>query len=174
MFKKLLLSFVAMAVAPAAFSQLGEWQEHVTGGDTLCARGSPYSFFVHAGASDRVIIDFIGGGACWDAATCDVATATFTDSVDALRQQASEGLHGVYDKANPANPYRDWTHVVVPYCTGDVHWGSADTTYTRANGEHFVIHHRGAANAQAVINWVKSAAREISRCFNRATQMRKS
>lgn len=155
MLRKLLGALVALS-ASSAFADIDGWIEYPTGGDTLCARGEPYSFFVKPGTSDKVIIDFIGGGACWDAETCDVDTATFTDSVEALREQARSGLQGVYDKNNPANPYAGWTHVVVPYCTGDVHWGKSDETYTRANGTTFVIHHRGSINAQAVIDWVKT------------------
>jgi hypothetical protein len=151
-----LLATMALSFAVPAWADIDGWIEYPTGGDTLCARGEAYSFFVYPGASDKVIVDFIGGGACWDAETCDVDTATFTDSVEALREQAREGLQGVYDKRNPANPYRGWTHVVVPYCTGDVHWGQADVTYTRANGTSFTIHHRGSVNTQAVIDWVKA------------------
>lgn len=143
-------------LANTALADIDGWIEHPTGGDTLCARGEPYSFFVHPGDSAKVIIDFIGGGACWDAETCDVETATFTDSVEAIREQAREGLQGVYDRRNPANPYKDWTHVIVPYCTGDVHWGKSDVTYTRKNGTTFEIHHRGSVNAQAVLDWVKT------------------
>ncbi len=153
---RLLFGAVLALATTNASADIDGWIEYPTGGDTLCARGEPYSFFVHPGSSEKVIIDFIGGGACWDAETCDVDTATFTDSVEALREQAREGLQGVYDKRNAANPYMDWTHVVVPYCTGDVHWGQADVTYTRRNGTTFQIHHRGAVNAQAVIDWVKT------------------
>ncbi len=66
-----------------------------------------------------------------------------------------QGLDGIYDHQKNNNPLKDWTHVVIPYCTGDIHWGEHDKTYTKANGESFTIHHRGAVNAKAVFEWVK-------------------
>src|SRR5690606_13843929 len=57
---------------------------------------------------------------------------------------------------HPENPYSSWTHVVIPYCTGDLHWGNSEREYTTANGERFTIHHKGAVNTAAVLDWVKS------------------
>ena len=42
------------------------WNEIFPEGDTICARGTPFSFFVHPGTVDRVVVDFMGGGACWE------------------------------------------------------------------------------------------------------------
>jgi hypothetical protein len=43
--------------------------------------------------------------------------------------------------------------VVIPYCTGDVHWGDAVTTY--GEGDTAVtIHHKGAVNTRAILQWV--------------------
>lgn len=155
MLRFVLSAALATMLSSTALGQIEGWTKYSPGGATLCARGTPYSFFVNAGDPEKVIIDFIGGGGCWNAETCDVDTATFTASIEELEETAREGLYGVYDKRNAANPYRGWTHVIVPYCTGDVHWGNADVTYTRPNGTRFVIHHRGAVNVKAVMDWVK-------------------
>ena len=33
----------------------------------------------------------------------------------------SDGVpHGIYDHTRAENPFADWYHVVVPYCTGDL------------------------------------------------------
>jgi hypothetical protein len=45
--------------------------------------------------------------------------------------------------------------VVIPYCTGDIHWGENDQTYVDQNGTTFPIYHRGAINTKAVLNWVE-------------------
>lgn len=131
------------------------WNELKPGGDTLCARGAPFSFFVSKGTSDKVVVDFIGGGACWNGINCSKESPTFSDSTDDLRRREQEGLTGVYDHTDDRNPLKDWTHVVIPYCTGDIHWGHNDVTYKNRTGEEFVIHHRGAVNAAAVVQWVK-------------------
>jgi hypothetical protein len=142
---------------PSYSANFDGWQEVKPGGDTLCARGGEFAFFVYPGNSDKVVIDFIGGGGCWDAETCKPGSQTFTDSIDNLREQADRGiLYGVYDKSIAENPYRDWTHVAIPYCTGDVHWGENDKTYTDAKGQSFTIYHRGATNVKAALNWVQN------------------
>ena len=58
-----------------------------------------------------------GGGACYDAETC----AGNPDRVFATAPLP----FGVFDRNNPANPVGDWNHVYVPYCSGDLHMGSA-------------------------------------------------
>ncbi|MDQ3036758.1 MAG: pectinacetylesterase family protein [Myxococcota bacterium] len=132
----------------------GEWNEIVPGGDTICSRGEPYAFWVRPGTTDRVIVDFIGGGACWDEFTCSVADAIFSDRVDGVRAsvEAAE-QHGIYDHENADNPFADYWHVIVPYCTGDIHWGNSRTTYGTGENE-ITINHRGAVNARAVLDWV--------------------
>ncbi len=137
-------------------SPTGPWIEVQPGGDTVCARGEPFSFFYAPGRSDKIVVDFIGGGACWNARTCHRDTATFTDSIEDLRDRQRAGLHGVYDRSNPRNPLGDWTHIVVPYCTGDIHWGDNTETYVTERGERFEIQHKGAVNALAVMDWIES------------------
>jgi hypothetical protein len=129
------------------------WNEIVPGGDTICSRGTDYAYWVHPGTVNRVVIDFVGGGACWNASTCGFADAIFTPDVEGVRAAVGQPIPGIYDRANPENPFRDWYHVVIPYCTGDVHWGDAVTTY--GEGDTAVtIHHKGAVNTRAILQWV--------------------
>ena len=147
--------FVTSFIFTSLSSFAGGWTEYFPGDETRCARGEPFSFFVYDGRSDKVVIDFIGGGACWNSENCSEEAPTFADSVDMLRDLQKEGLNGVYNHDHPENPIGDWTHVVVPYCTGDIHWGEQDVTYTDEKGKSFTIHHRGATNAKAVLAWVE-------------------
>lgn len=154
---------LATPVLAADGDVINGWIEVEPGGETRCARNTPFAFFVNPGSSDKVILDFIGGGACWDAVSCAPETATFTADLSDVREHAAN-LTGVYDRSRADNPYRDWTHVIVPYCTGDIHWGSSDVTYTKDDGTQFTINHRGAINARAVLAWVKeryAAARDM-------------
>ncbi|MBK6519516.1 MAG: pectinesterase [Polyangiaceae bacterium] len=130
------------------------WTELAPGGDTLCSRGTDYAFWVRKGTTNKVVIDFIGGGACWNDLTCSVAGAIFEEDVESVRQavESGEGA-GIYDDTNEANPFKDYYHVIIPYCTGDIHWGNNDVTYGEGEGA-FTIHHRGAVNARAVLDWV--------------------
>jgi hypothetical protein len=131
-----------------------EWTELRPGGDTICSRGTEFAFFVVPGSVNRVVLDFVGGGACWNEATCGFADAIFNPDVEDVREAVASGVgSGIYDRYHPDNPVRNWTHVLVPYCTGDVHWGDATVTY--GEGEDAItIHHRGAVNARAVLGWL--------------------
>lgn len=153
MMKELAFAFLAAATVCSAWAQ-EPWTEIRPGGDTACARGTPYSFFVFPGDSQKLVIDFIGGGACWDASTCSPESATFSDDISDLRQQAKDP-QGIYRRHHARNPYSTWTHVLVPYCTGDIHWGGHDVEYQRSNGTRFTVQHRGAINTRAVLAWLR-------------------
>lgn len=56
---------------------------------------------------------------------------------------------GIYNRISVANPFYGWTHVFVPYCTGDLHVGRATVDYGG-----FKVHHQGARNAQAALEYV--------------------
>lgn len=137
------------------FADLEEgWNEIAPGGDTICSRGSEFSYFVHPGTVNKVIVDFIGGGACWNAGTCSIADAIFSDSVDGVRAAVDLGVgFGIYDRTREENPFKDWTHIIIPYCTGDIHWGDATTTYGEGASE-VTINHRGAVNTRTVLDWM--------------------
>ena len=129
------------------------WETVVPGGAAICSDGSPYRFFVHRGDPGRLLIEFEGGGACWSGATCDadVYNKAVTSDPEVARQTGQ--LQGIYDRTNPANPLKDFTHVYIPYCTGDLHWGNAVASYTSPLGKPYVIQHKGALNATTALNW---------------------
>lgn len=141
--------FAAALAAPFAEAQ---WRTLEPGGDTLCSDGSPYRFFVHPGDPAKLLVEFEGGGACWSGATCelDIYTRRITTDPEQARERGQ--LQGIYDGANPENPFRDFTHVYVPYCTGDLHWGDSTQRYTGFTGS-YTVQHRGARNAAAAANW---------------------
>jgi pectinacetylesterase len=129
-----------------------QWRAVEPGGQTLCSDGSPYRFFVNAGDPGKLLVEFEGGGGCWDDATCATSIYSRRISIDPVLAEQSGLLVGIYDRRNPENPFRDYTHVYVPYCTGDLHWGNNDKTYSAASGS-YVVHHRGAVNAAAAVSW---------------------
>jgi hypothetical protein len=71
---------------------------------------------------------------------------------------------GIFDLTRADNPLRDATMVDLPYCTGDVHLGNRDVTYTVADdsgGSREVrIHHGGSTNVRAGLEW---AVRNVPR-----------
>ena len=145
------------AITPLASMQPG-WNRIAGGAHTTCALGTPYSFFVEVGDPRKVMVYFQGGGACWDATTCNVrGTHPYFKPAVGEREQPYNG--GVLDRANPENPVRDYTKVYVPYCTGDVHLGARTVAFdvpatARDSARQFVIRHNGAANAAAALDWI--------------------
>jgi hypothetical protein len=157
-------ALVLLLLALGASSLEAQWQAVEPGGETLCADGSPYRFFVYPGDPSRLLVEFEGGGACWDAATCSLSIYSRRVTIDPVQVEQSGRLVGIYDRKNPENPFREWTHVYVPYCTGDLHWGQNDKTYTAPSGP-FVVHHRGAVNAAAALSWTYENVRAPRQVF---------
>lgn len=127
----------------------GEWIALEPGGATTCSLDTDYRFFVRGGDPDKVMIDFRGGGACWDELTCGFAQggAIFSLEAGTLEQvTASIEPGGLYSEQSP---FSDWTLVHLPYCTGDIHWGNNVATY---GGEE--LHHKGFVNASTALAWV--------------------
>ncbi|MDF2695845.1 MAG: hypothetical protein K0S65_4228 [Labilithrix sp.] len=116
---------------------------------TACSDGSPFSFYVRPGTLNRVVLEFSGGGACWDALTCGFASSLFSKNIDPNAMPWSSGATGIYNHDRADNPFRDWHHVFVPYCTGDVHWGANDADYSGTQIKHY-----GAKNTRAVLDWL--------------------
>lgn len=130
----------------------GVWTAFAPAGETICSDGSPYSYYVYPGTVNKVVVDFEGGGACWNGATCAEGSGAYQPSIPDPDGRL-EGVSGIYDKANPDNPVGDWYHVFVSYCTADVHLGDSVQTYDTADGER--INHNGQNNVDAVLSWVE-------------------
>lgn len=133
----------------------GEMVTVEPGGETICSRGTPYRFFAFGGDAKRLVLDFQGGGACWNELTCSVAGSIFAEQASEAddMEEITEhpDLGGIYKLDDAANPLQGWSLVHIPYCTGDVHWGDATHVYT----DDITINHRGHVNVQAVLDWVQ-------------------
>ena len=131
------------------------WTQVEPGGGTSCGLGTPYSFFHRDGAvPDRLIIYFQGGGACWNWVSC---SGMFDSRVDA--DELAE-YRGIFDRSNPENPFKDFSVIVVPYCTGDVHIGDASRRYGDDPLSRPVAH-RGYRNVAAVLDWLAGQKRTL-------------
>ncbi len=151
------------AVTPIGDLPAG-WSTFEPGGDTTCSRGTPFRYFVRPGTVDRVVVDFRGGGACWNDVTCSFAGSIFEEEANPDFFIAGDDGAGIYDHGDDRNPFKDWHHVYIPYCTGDVHWGNATRTYG-TGAEAFTIHHRGAVNVQAALDWLYASLPSPEKVF---------
>jgi hypothetical protein len=117
----------------------------------VCSNGSPLPIFERVADPSKVVLYFEGGGACFNAATCDPnGNPVYSVDRSYLAPRNLESLGGYFDTTNPENPLADHSFVYVPYCTGDVHVGDTTTDY----GNGIVIEHRGHANAVKALDYL--------------------
>lgn len=128
------------------------WNSIMPEGETICAHGTPYTYWVHPGTSDNLMLYFEGGGGCWNADTCRQGSTGYYDS-DVTQRDSPQFANGVLDMDNPANPFANYTTVFIPVCTGDVHWGNQVTTFEDAEEGDVTIHFNGFANASSALSW---------------------
>lgn len=133
----------------------------------VCKSGATaFSFFMREADPEKLLVVFDGGGACWNSHTC-VLAPTYNQEVTQTTALL-DSLKGVADINNAANPFRDWSMVFIPYCTGDIHIGSMDTAYTDILGQlaepggDVVIHHRGWDNFLSVLHYLQRRPHKIA------------
>ena len=124
--------------------------------NAFCGDGSTVGLGVNLSTtSSRVLVYMEGGGACWSDLTCYTAKSAsyfttgyketdFTAETTDTTYLAEAG--GFFDRTAASNPFKDYSYVYVPYCTGDIHGGNNVATYTGGTG-----HHVGFANMTAFL-----------------------
>jgi hypothetical protein len=129
------------------------WEKVTPPEDCECSDGSEYQYWLHRGDADRVVFFLEGGGACFSAETCGPGEgATYTTDLTG-RPDDGPGYgstvidDGLLDLDNPENPLAGASVVYVPYCTGDLHLGSATHDY----GNGVLVEHKGRVNATAAL-----------------------
>lgn len=118
-----------------------------------------FAFFFRQGASDNLVVYFQGGGACWQESntitksTCTQELAEFenTTTMDLISAGSVAGTGGIFNFSNTDNPFKDWSFIYIPYCSGDLFWGAEDAVYGDAT-----VRHRGHVNTRVVIEWMKN------------------
>jgi hypothetical protein len=130
----------------------------------VCRDGSPNGIFVRYSDdptnNNKLMIYLEGGGACLSPHFCDHNPANLNQMFSGGANVQGEGFNailfdnlvsppiaqlpwdkGIFDYTNDANPFKGWNQVYVPYCTGDVHFGSNDNGTVASSvisGGHFV------------------------------------
>jgi hypothetical protein len=121
--------------------------------EAVCGDGSSTGILINrsATADAPIMLYMVGGGLCFDQASCfgsgfipaTVSRLSF-NSADAQTLQNTEAAEGVFRRDDVDNPFRDFHHVVIPYCTGDIHGGSnIETSYG--------VQHAGYLNMSAFL-----------------------
>jgi len=139
--------------------------------NAFCGNGSPTGIGVNMSSDPnaRLLFYFEGGGACWNELFCyTLMTASFfttgygesdfqTESTD-TGYLALPG--GYFDRTAAANPFKDYSYVYVPYCTGDIFAGNNVATYG-SNKAHFVGYKNVEAFLDRIVPTFQNADRVI-------------
>lgn len=126
------------------------------------AGNTEFFYFIKNGdgtGANKLLINFMGGGACWDAKNCfGDNTSTYFNVLNTLPDAILKiAMNGVMNVGHFGNPYYNWNIVFVPYCTGDLHAGSNDVVYTDpTNGVATTFRHRGFDNVLAVVDDIRT------------------
>lgn len=128
-----------------------------------------FTFFVKGGKSNKWLVYFEGGGACWHPMNC-LYVHTYNEQVTPIEYIVGQSDDpGILDADNDNNPFRNWNIVYIPYCTGDLHWGANDVPYPDFFGAYGgapqTIRHRGFVNFQVVLKWMKDNANGAKKIF---------
>ncbi len=126
----------------------------------VCGNGTATGIAINpTHRSNKLMLMFEGGGACWEAAACygillPMPTASHLDGFDentfaGVRPQLFDNIWA-FQRDEPASLFADATWVFVPYCTGDLHAGTRENVYTALNQSR-TMHHKGAMNVDAML-----------------------
>lgn len=118
------------------------------GGKSRCmfSEKKEYAFQVVPRHTDKLLLHFEGGGACWDKMSTS-AKACY------IQYPKARLLYGHFDRQAANNPYRDHTLVYLSSCSGDLYAGNVTRDYPDPTGEP--VQQRGYNNVRATIDWVQ-------------------
>ena len=154
-----------LIVDGACVTPSSAWTQIKTGGATTCGLGDPYSFFVHLGTTNKLLVYFAFGGFCYNAQLCAAGALNFVPKVNVDTKSLAQ-TSGIFDLSRPDNPFKDWSWVYVPECTADFEWGNNVAQYPAMGSSPAVtVHHNGFVNVTAVRNWVYENFKSPDRIF---------
>merc|ERR1712160_157237 len=129
--------------------------------------GSAFSFYFSKPTQkkenrDKILIEFLGGGACWNTDTCGQQSDSLAISetwnafvgyscseTQALMSSYGESTSFLCARQVGEVDFTEYNTIIVPYCTQDVHMGDRFMAYD--GGE---VYHHGAHNMNSVLQWI--------------------
>jgi Pectinacetylesterase len=130
-----------------------KWTKVVPGGDCECADGSEFAFWDRRGDPTKVVFFLDGGGTCFDAETCaftGLGTGGEANYDWSIYGEDPAQEDGIFDLARADNPFRDYSFLYVPSCTGDAHLGDV----TREYSPELTVEHSGFVNGTAALDYL--------------------
>lgn len=142
------LAFVLFLRAPIIKDdyQVGKWYKVLLDG-VKDNKGNDYYFLMKKGKSNKVIINFYGGGLSINNET---ALNKSNYYIDSIKYEELNYLVGI-SKNDKDNPFNDYTFINIPYVTGDFHIGMGE--YVCKDGK--TVKHHGYTNFLKIMDKVK-------------------
>ncbi|MGZ3775002.1 MAG: pectin acetylesterase-family hydrolase [Pseudobdellovibrionaceae bacterium] len=141
--KKFKFLFIA-TVLSCSFAEARNWQKILIPG-AVCGDGQSYSVFLDRKSADKLLVEFMGGGACWSEDTCYGETSLTT-----LSPINTPNTSVIANEADD-NPWSEHTALYIPYCTGDVHSGFHVASYKSETS----LYHQGFTNFVLTLQYLK-------------------
>lgn len=125
--------------------EIGRWYGIYPEG-AQSALGEEHHGLFRLGKSNHVMVLLNGGGVSVNAESAANPERFFNTNVggDALARLS-------LGSEIAANPFADWSVIVLPYTTGDFHAGAGDFNFQRPDGTTGTLHHVGYRNMEAVL-----------------------
>jgi len=113
---------------------------------------SKFFFEVRRGDPNKLMLQFQGGGACFNYFTVtEMPNSVLYNHYSPCVQQAIHTpWEGIFDDSNEGNPYRDYSVVNVMYCSGDIFTGDTERPW---GPKRSMVQIRGYRNANAAVEW---------------------
>lgn len=120
----------------------------------ICGDGLPYSVFVNKKANSKnLLVEFMGGGACWDFRTCfgvDLSGINFRTWMHPIIEVPFYSYMTSDMWMWNDHPFKEDSAIYLPYCTGDVF--AADHV---ANYSGLPTYHQGYRNVLQTFMYLK-------------------
>ena len=147
-------TIVTPALSDAQFTPVEPGQTEYLGRtyDPQCMQGDDYRFFGRRGSVNKLVMYYMGGGACWDNLTCGGTVVTDFEAVCSTSppDDLDDFSGGFADLTNENNPFHDWNIVFVSYCTCDIHFGDETQDYGDVT-----VQHKGYHNSKVAEKWAR-------------------
>ena len=129
--------------------EVGKWYR-ITPEGTKSSDGSEWHGLIRLGTENKVVVYFFGGGVSITGETSEGGKEFYATTAGIQDFVASGGI----GSDTEANPFKDWTFLVLPYATGDFHSGTGEYHYTDG-GKEKTVYHNGYNNYAAFIETAK-------------------
>lgn len=129
--------------------EIGKWYR-VTPETAKSSNGAEWHGILRKGSENKLVVYFFGGGVSITEETSRGGKEFYAEDMTGQDFVSTWGI----GSNDAANPFKDWSFLVIPYASGDFHSGTGEYRYTEG-GKEKVIYHQGYTNYSAFIEKTK-------------------